>query len=69
MIETIIIVAVVVACTIWYMRHRWRQRARDLCRQHAPELDVLGQRYARGEIDRDEYLQKRFDILGYPLVE
>jgi uncharacterized membrane protein len=26
---------------------------------------LLARRYARGEIDRDEYLQKRSDILGY----
>ena len=68
-IETIIIVVIVIACTVWFMRRAWRQRARTLCRQHAAELDVLGQRYARGEIKRDEYLQKRSDILGYPLVE
>jgi hypothetical protein len=28
-------------------------------------LELLARRYARGEIDRDEYLQKRSDILGY----
>jgi uncharacterized membrane protein len=28
-------------------------------------LEVLGRRYARGEIDRDEYLAKRADLLGY----
>jgi putative membrane protein len=27
-------------------------------------LDTLEERYARGEINRDEYLQKRKDILG-----
>ena len=26
-------------------------------------LDVLAERYARGEIDRDEYLQRKKDIL------
>ena len=26
---------------------------------------LLARRYARGEIDRDEYLQKRNDIFGY----
>jgi putative membrane protein len=26
-------------------------------------LDILEQRYARGEIDRDEYLQKKRDLL------
>lgn len=27
-------------------------------------LDALDERYARGEINRDEYLQKRRDIMG-----
>ena len=27
-------------------------------------LDVLEQRYARGEINRDEYLQKKQDLVG-----
>jgi len=27
---------------------------------------LLARRYARSEIDRDEYLQKRSDILGLP---
>ena len=29
---------------------------------------MSGQRYARGEIDRDEYLRKRDDILEYQTV-
>jgi uncharacterized membrane protein len=28
-------------------------------------LEVLTRRYARGEIDRDEFLQKRDDILEF----
>ena len=32
--------------------------------RHAAGLDALDQRYARGEIDRDEYLQKRGDVVG-----
>jgi putative membrane protein len=27
-------------------------------------LDVLEERYARGEIHRDEYMEKKKDILG-----
>lgn len=30
----------------------------------AAGLDILEERYARGEIGRDEYLQKKRDILG-----
>ena len=32
--------------------------------RRSPGLDVLEERYARGEINRDEYLQKKKDILG-----
>ncbi len=32
--------------------------------RRSPALDVLEERYARGEINRDEYLQKKKDIVG-----
>ena len=32
--------------------------------RRSPGLDVLEQRYASGEIDRDEYLQKKGDLGG-----
>lgn len=32
--------------------------------RRSPGLDALEERYARGEINRDEYLQKKKDILG-----
>ena len=32
--------------------------------KRSPGLDVLEGRYARGDINRDEYLQKKRDILG-----
>ena len=32
--------------------------------QRSPGLAILEERYARGEINRDEYLQKKKDILS-----
>jgi len=32
--------------------------------RRSPGLDVLEERYARGEVSRDEYMQKRADLLG-----
>lgn len=32
--------------------------------RRSPGLDALEERYARGDINRDEYLQKKKDILG-----
>jgi uncharacterized membrane protein len=68
MIETILVIGLVIACTLWYMRRAWLKRARILVRQHSAELEILGERYARGEINREEYLEKRSDILGFPLI-
>jgi len=66
MIETILVIGLVIVYTVWYMRHLLKQRV--ITKGHSAELEVLGQRYARGEIDRAEYLQKRSDILGFPLI-
>jgi uncharacterized membrane protein len=68
MIESVLVVAIVIVCTIWYMRERWRRHLRDLATQHNKELELLGERYARGEITRQQYLLIRGDIIGYPLV-
>lgn len=68
MLEPIIIVGIVIAATAWYVQHKWRKRLRMLAARDPREgtvLEVLARRYARGEIDRDEFLQKRSDILGF----
>jgi uncharacterized membrane protein len=74
MIEPILIVGITVALTAWYMQHRFRRwrrlrRARDdalrnMIALHANGLEVLARRYAHGEIDRAEYLEKKGDIVG-----
>ncbi len=68
MLEPIIIVGIVIAATAWYVQHKWRKRLRALGARDPREgtvLEVLARRYARGEIDREEFLQKRSDILGF----
>jgi uncharacterized membrane protein len=71
MLEPVLIVGIAVALTAWYVQHRWRKRVRRLATlrdSSTSGLEVLARRYARGEIDRDEYLEKRGDIVGAPGV-
>jgi uncharacterized membrane protein len=66
MLEPILIAGILIVCTAWYVQHRWRKRAAALpAAMRVPTgLEVLAIRYARGEIDRHEYLEKRQDIVG-----
>ncbi len=65
MLEPILIAGILIICTAWYVQHRLRKRAAALPNMRAPTgLEILALRYARGEIDRDEYLEKRRDIIG-----
>jgi putative membrane protein len=65
MIIWIIVLALVIAGIVWFVR-AMTQRAESphLSARRPPGLEVLEERYARGEINRDEYLQKKRDILG-----
>jgi uncharacterized membrane protein len=65
MLEPILIVGIAITCTAWYVQHRWRRRVRTMATLNDVNgLEVLARRYATGEIDREEYLEKRADILG-----
>jgi putative membrane protein len=57
-------VAVVVVASVWFLRRFAPVGPRRIGCAHAGGggLDVLEQRYARGEINRAEYLQKKGDI-------
>jgi putative membrane protein len=58
----IVLIGVAVA---WFSRTTaTRQNSATVAERRSSGLDVLEERYARGEISRDEYLQKRRDILG-----
>jgi putative membrane protein len=52
--------AVVIVGVVWFVRS---QPSIGSSRR-LTGLNVLEERYARGEIDREEYLQKKRDLLG-----
>ncbi|MDF2119533.1 SHOCT domain-containing protein [Roseiarcaceae bacterium H3SJ34-1] len=54
----------IVALVFWLMRSAGAHNGLQLPPRRSTGLDVLEERYARGEINRDEYLQKKKDIAG-----
>jgi putative membrane protein len=64
MIFWIVIAIAVIACMVWMMRSMAGGHGRYALPRRSAGLDVLEERYARGEIGRDEYLQKKKDIAG-----
>jgi putative membrane protein len=56
----LIIFAAIIAGVVWFVRS---QPVRD-GQGRSTALDVLEERYARGEIPREEYLQIKRDITG-----
>jgi uncharacterized membrane protein len=73
MVELILIVGIAIAATAWYVQHKWRRRLRAMAAMRVAArdstgLEMLAMRRARGDIDRDEYLEKRDDIMASPVV-
>jgi putative membrane protein len=61
----ILLLALAVIAVVWGVRSL-SGRGTELLRpdRRSAALDILEERYARGEIGRDEYLQKKADVLG-----
>lgn len=60
-----IFLVLAVAAVVWFVRGpRFFDHHPSGFERRSVGLDVLEERYARGEIGRDEYLEKRRDILG-----
>ena len=53
--------AMIIAVVVWLIRSTTHQR-RSSKGHEDRALRVLDQRYARGEIDRDEYLERKTDL-------
>jgi len=60
----LILLVVIVAAVVWFMRSNVRPPSDTPQIRRSSALDVLEERYARGEIQREEYLEKRKDLLG-----
>jgi putative membrane protein len=58
----LVILAVIIAGIVWFVRAQpYSQRSQE---RRSTGLDVLEERYARGDITREEYLQKKRDVTG-----
>jgi putative membrane protein len=64
MVIWLFVLALIVTGVVWLARGTPHANAPRSAPRRPPGLDTLEERYARGEINRDEYLQKRRDILG-----
>lgn len=64
MIIWVVILIAIIAGIVWLVRSMAVPGIDRLPPRRSSGLDVLEERYARGEINRDEYLQKKKDITG-----
>jgi putative membrane protein len=64
MIFWFIILIAIVTLIVWVVRSITVPGVHHLPPRRSAGLDLLEERYARGEINRDEYLQKKKDIGG-----
>jgi len=58
----LVILAVIIAGAVWFVRAQAPSGSQRSPERSSPALEVLEERYARGEINREEYLQKKRDI-------
>ena len=59
-----LILVALVAGVIWFVRSPYAGAGRSQVPRRSSGLDILEERYARGEIKRDEFLQKKQEISG-----
>ena len=64
MVVWVVVLVAIIAGVIWLVRSLAGNGGSAARLQRSAGLDVLEERYARGEINRDEYLQKKKDIGG-----
>jgi putative membrane protein len=62
MIIWVIVLIAIVALVVWLVRSLAGPGAQHMPPRRSAGLDVLEERYARSEISRDEYLEKKRDL-------
>jgi putative membrane protein len=60
----LLFLALLVAIVVLLVRWMSNAPERPPGSRGSSALDALGERYARGEISREEYLQKKADLVG-----
>jgi putative membrane protein len=58
----VVILAAIIGGIVWLVRLLAVNDERHALPRRSASLDVLEERYVRGEINRDEYLQKKQDM-------
>ena len=59
----VVVIAAVIVGGVLLIRRLWHV-GEPTGRERSSALDVLDARYARGEIEREDYLQRRRDLIG-----
>ena len=59
----VVLIAIIVG-VVWMVRSLAAPHAHHMMPKRSAGLEVLEERYARGEVPREEYLEKKKDILG-----
>ena len=58
----LLLLALIIAGVVWFVRSQQPLAGSQRLEARSAGLKVLEERYARGEIGREEYLQKKRDI-------
>ncbi len=58
----LVILALIIAGAVWFVRSQSIAGSQRSLERRSSALEALEERYARGEIKREEYLQKKRDI-------
>ncbi len=65
MVLGLVFLVLLIALAVWLFRvPRWPGGQTPAADRHSQALAILEERYARGEIDRDEFLKKKQDLGG-----